>query len=218
MDSTGEQRKKLLVQDRGRWLSDAQLLELALRYAEPDRDASGLVRGLLEQFDGLSGLLTASREDLTQAADLSGEALEMLSLLSCLAQGRGDPDARPVLDSIQAWIDYLQPLLLGQRREQIYLLCLDGDARLKECAFLGEGSDCLVRLDLGQVCALARRSGATAVVLTHSHPSGLALPSHADIVATRACRAALAEQDIVLLDHLIFADDECVSMAQSGLL
>ena len=79
---------------------------------------------------------------------------------------------------------------------------------------------------LGYVCiawctAMARRFGrwwltAAGMVLGHNHPSGVALPSAEDRAATLQVRDALATMDIRLLDHIIVADDDFVSMADSG--
>lgn len=59
---------------------------------------------------------------------------------------------------------------------------------------------------------------ASQVVLAHNHVSGVACPSNADIETTLHLKQVLAEVDITLLDHLIFAGGDMVSMAQSGLL
>ena len=59
---------------------------------------------------------------------------------------------------------------------------------------------------------------AMVVVLAHNHPSGLALPSRDDRIATRMVREALDAVGIRLADHVIVADNDYVSMAESGLL
>ena len=50
----------------------------------------------------------------------------------------------------------------------------------------------------------------------HNHPSGLALPSADDIQTTKRLAVALDTVEIALIDHLVFSDDDYVSMAQSG--
>ena len=53
------------------------------------------------------------------------------------------------------------------------------------------------------------------LVLAHNHPSGVALPSPEDIQTTRRVAMALQAVEIVLVDHIIVADDDYVSIAQS---
>ena len=54
------------------------------------------------------------------------------------------------------------------------------------------------------------------VILAHNHPSGVALPSRTDEAATDRARAALETIGVVLLDHVIVADGDFVSLADSG--
>ena len=60
------------------------------------------------------------------------------------------------------------------------------------------------------------RDRATAVVLAHNHPSGLASPSDEDISTTRYVHDVLRKLDITLYDHVILADDDMVSLRDSG--
>ena len=69
-----------------------------------------------------------------------------------------------------------------------------------------------------QVVENALLCGASGVVLAHNHPSGIALPSESDRAATLWIRDALKPMDIRLLDHIIVADGDFVSMNQSGYL
>ena len=52
----------------------------------------------------------------------------------------------------------------------------------------------------------------------HNHPSGVALPSQEDIATTRLIRDALRTMNIQLVDHIVVADGDYVSMAASGML
>ena len=73
-------------------------------------------------------------------------------------------------------------------------------------------------ISIRKVVETALAAGATTVVLAHNHPSGIALPSQEDYVTTDRVAAALEVVGIQLLDHIIVADDDYVSMADSGVL
>jgi len=109
-------------------------------------------------------------------------------------------------------------LLDGQRRELLYQVCLDGKGKVLSCKCLSQGSADMTSLSIRQVVENALLSGAAGVVLGHNHPSGVALPSAEDRAATLQVRDALATMDIRLLDHIIVADGDFVSMEASGLL
>jgi DNA repair protein RadC len=64
----------------------------------------------------------------------------------------------------------------------------------------------------------ARANNAAAVIFAHNHPSGVAEPSRADEALTRQLKDALALVGIRVLDHIIVAGTDTVSLAERGLL
>ena len=54
------------------------------------------------------------------------------------------------------------------------------------------------------------------MILAHNHPSGLAVPSEADNAATEQIRYALKALGVELVDHIIIADGDYVSLRDSG--
>ena len=65
---------------------------------------------------------------------------------------------------------------------------------------------------------IALRRNAVGVALAHNHPHGLALPSREDIGLTKQIKQALQTVGVQLLEHVIVAGEEFVSMADSGML
>ena len=55
------------------------------------------------------------------------------------------------------------------------------------------------------------------MVLAHNHPSGIALPSREDVETTRRLAQALDAVGVILADHIIVADEDFVSLADSRL-
>ena len=100
----------------------------------------------------------------------------------------------------------------------MYQLCLDAKGRLLSCRKVCEGDASSVGLNLRKIVENALLCNAVLVALAHNHPSGVALPSHEDEIATIQIRDALAAVDVHLVDHIIVADRDFVSMADSGLL
>ena len=62
----------------------------------------------------------------------------------------------------------------------------------------------------------AMRINATRVILAHNHPRGVAVPSSEDLFMTREIGKLFEKVGIELVDHIIVADDDYVSMAASG--
>jgi DNA repair protein RadC len=69
-----------------------------------------------------------------------------------------------------------------------------------------------------EVVKRALHHQASAVVLAHNHPSGSVQPSRADEALTQTLKAALALIDVRVLDHIIVAQGQSLSMAERGLV
>ena len=114
--------------------------------------------------------------------------------------------------------DFLLERFAGEQHEVVYQLCLDRKGKLLTCKRLTEGSVASADLDIRKIVENAILCQASAVVLAHNHPSGVALPSQEDYAATDRVQAALATIGVELADHIIVADGDYVSMADSGFL
>ena len=66
--------------------------------------------------------------------------------------------------------------------------------------------------------AVARRANLSTagILLAHNHPHGTALPSTDDIKTTMTVANALESMGSMLVDHLIFADNDFISLSDSG--
>ena len=199
--------------------ADHELLELALFYAIPRRDTNELAHRLLEQFGSLKNVLSAPVEELQKVKGVGESAAVLLHLMPELERRAYQGAAKERnLGSVEKCGSYLLRLLGGETREVLYQLCLDGKGKLLLCRRLSQGDMDSAALSVRQVVNNALSCGASAVVLGHNHPSGVALPSEEDRAVTLRVRDALKTLDIRLLDHIVVADGDYVSMAQSGFL
>ena len=197
-----------------------EALELLLYYAIPRRDTNVLAHALLERYGSLSAVFNAPVEDLMRLEGIGESAAILLHLVPQLSRRAGLEDAvqsAAISSSVQAG-KYLLPLFEGKKREAVYQLCLDRKGKLLACKFLGEGGAASAVVDVRQVAENAILTAASAVILAHNHPSGVALPSAEDYAMTDRMKQALATVGVVLSDHIIVADGDFVSMADSGYL
>ena len=114
--------------------------------------------------------------------------------------------------------DYLAVRLGMLEHESFGVMLLDTRHRLIEFVELFRGTIDGASVHPREVVKLALARNAAAVLLAHPHPSGVAEPSRADELITTRLRDALALVDIRVLDHLIVAGGEVVSLAERGLL
>ena len=200
--------------------ADHEILELLLYYAIPRRDTNPIAHALMERYGSLPAVLAAPMEDLKRTEGIGESAAVLLHLVPqvCRRARLAQVGEDQVLNSSERAGAYLRECFEGESREVIYQLCLDRKGKLLACKRLGEGSVASADLDVRRLVENAILTGASAVILAHNHPSGVALPSDGDYTATMRVRAALNAIGIELADHIIVADGDFVSMADSGYL
>ena len=198
--------------------TDVQALELLLFYAIPQKDTNPIAHALLEHFGSLSQVLDAKVEDLETVSGISEHAATLLRLVTELGRFYQVDSAQrtEALTSLDACGAYLVPRFFGRKLETVFLLCLDAKCKVLCCRELGEGSVNAASISVRKVVEAAISSGATSVVLAHNHPSGVALPSADDVQTTRRIAAALSAVEVRLIDHIVVAEGDFISMAQSG--
>ena len=201
-------------------LSDVQVLEVALYYAIARRDTNEIAHALLRRFGSLSGVLEAPRAELLKI-DGVGESAADLLLLFIQMERRHLMDRagrETILDTTYKCAQYLMPRFIGAQEEVVYLLCLDAKCKALDCSLIHRGAVNMTAISVRKIVKAALDHNATSVVVAHNHPSGLALPSREDRATTLALKAALDAVDVVLVDHVIVADEDFVSLADDGLL
>lgn len=215
------QRLKQRFAERGEQaLDDRQLLELMLFYSVPQGDVNPLAHRLIQQFGSFAAVLDAAPEELKQVKGVGDHTALYLSmypqiLRRYLASRSGQGER---ITSSEDAGEYLLPCFFGAKNELLFLLCLDACGRVLSCRRLAEGDLRQVLIDSRTVLETASADRASAVVLAHNHMTGTAEPSRSDIELTLRLIPLLQAHGIQLLDHLVFADEEFVSMARDGLL
>ena len=199
-------------------LTDIQVLELLLFYANPRRDTNPIAHRLLNQFGSLSAVLDAPPELLGKVSGVGENAALLLHLVPCVCRRYLIDRAsyEQILDSTEKAGAFLVPYFFGARDEMVYLLCLDAKCKVLDCRMLSVGGVNTASVSVRKIVEAALACNATSVVLAHNHTSGIALPSKEDEATTRQIRTALDAVGILLADHIIVADDDFVSMADSG--
>ena len=194
------------------------VLELLLFYAMPRQDTNPIAHALLDRFGSLSQVLDASTDKLMEVKGIGIHAATLIRLAKDVGRAYDISRARQetVLPTIEQCGEYLKSFFRGRRFETVFLLSLDAKLKVLACREVGEGSVNYASVPVRRVVEMALEAGASSVVLAHNHPSGIALPSGEDIQTTRRLAAALSAVEIVLVDHIIVADEDYVSMVQSG--
>ena len=195
------------------------VLELLLFYSIPRKDTNPLAHRLISRFGSLSGVFDANPEELMKVEGITENTAVLISMVPQMARKYLE-DKADAVNAIGGFKDigmYLMPKFVGRTVETIMLASLDNKNKIISCNIVAEGETDRATLSKRKVMEEAMRVGATRVILAHNHPRGFAMPSSEDIYLTREIYALLASVGIELVDHIIFAEDDFVSLAVSGI-
>jgi len=199
-------------------LPDHNVLELLLFYSIPRGDVNPLAHDLVDRFGSLAAVFDAPIEKLMSVPGVGENTARLIKLIPQVSRryliSRAKFDG--ILSSPAAAGRYLLPYFYAERDEVVYLVCLDGKRQVLSCRCLFRGSVNSANVSVRKLVETALSCNAASVILAHNHPSGIAVPSREDEATTRRIMAALDAVEIELADHIVVADDDFVSMADSG--
>lgn len=193
-------------------------LEFLLFYCVHMKNTSELAHRLLDAFGSLSAVFDAPYDALRNFG-LSESQASFLKLIPEMARLYIDDKH----NNINKVVDYdnigdsILRKFIGRENENVLLLLLDAKGKEVFCGIVSKGSLSNTNLPIRKIVDFALRYNAKSAIIAHNHPSGLALPSRDDLEATANVSNALSLIGVRLLDHYIVADNDCVSLAQSGI-
>lgn len=195
------------------------VLELVLFYSVPRKDTNPLAHRLINRFGSLSGVFDAKPEELMKVDGVTENTAALLSMIPQVARKylEDKADAANVIGGFSDIGEYLMPKFVGRTVETIILAALDNKNKIISCRIVAEGENDHANISKRKVMEEAMRSGATRVIIAHNHPRGFAIPSNEDIYFTEEIYSLLKSVGIELVDHMVFAEDDYISFAASGI-
>ena len=193
------------------------VLELLLFYSIPRRDTNEIAHNLINAFGSLSNVFDASYEELLKVDGVGEASALLIKLVPAIGKKYINDRAKSgtVIRDTASVAEYLLPKFYGATNEIVMLVCMDNKNRVKNCSIISEGTVNFADVNYRKIMELALRCSSTAVILAHNHPQGLPVPSQSDVETTRSLMKLLNTVSIKLLDHIIIADGQYTSMADS---
>ncbi len=215
----GRLRQRLLSSN-GAGLHDHEVIEYILALAIPRRDTKPLAKGLIDEFGGFSGLLTADSDSLQNYPGLGESSIAALKIVQVAALRLISEPMReqPILSSWQALLDYLRADMAHLINERVRVLHLNSKNRLIRDELVSDGSIDQAAIYTREVIKRALELGSAAIILVHNHPSGDSTPSRQDIAITRDICDAAGKLGITVHDHIVIGKDGHTSFRSKGLL
>lgn len=194
-------------------------VENMLRHARPKQDNAAIMKTLRERFVSAEAMFSADAYLLEKCGLHPHDAL-LMHCMPAIARYSGlsayDKSCR--LDRLSTVSDYLITNFHGFQEERFYMLHLDARGRLITSTLLQEGmSDCSL-FNLKKLLSDVVRVSPKAVIISHNHPACTLRPSQEDLACTMDALRALSVVGVPLLDHIIIAGKDAVSLRENGFI
>ncbi len=200
--------------------SEHKVLEYVLQRVLPRVDTNGIAHMMINKCEGFENVFSAPKEQLEDVIGVGKETAEYIHMLGELIRYYNNlhlNKSKFELNS-ETCEDYMLKLFSGEEHEIVYIICLDAANHILLREVIFEGGFETVEVDIARIMRIAIKSNAAYIVLAHNHPSGISIPSNADIVTTQTIERALHLGGIKLLDHIVVAGRKCTSMRSGGYL
>ena len=202
-------------------LSDAELLAILIRTGTKKSSAVDLARELLQNAgNNLNELGKLTTGELQKVKGIGHT--KSITLLAALELGRrrhaGMPLQKTSIHNSNDIAVYLRTVLKDYAFEVFAVLFLNRANKVNHFEIISKGGITGTVADPRIILKKALDAQATAIVLSHNHPSGNLKPSRADEDLTQKIKLAASFLDIKVLDHVIVSDEGYFSFADEGII
>ncbi len=214
-------REKLLLKGSAS-LSNSELLAILINNGTKDKTAVDLAKDLLAAVNNdLQKLGKLSVQDYLQLKIKGLGKAKSIAISAALELGiRRDSTEKKktIILSSKDIAEYLRSQLQYKKHEVFAVVFLNRANKILHHEIISEGGITGTVADPRIILRKALEHNATAIILSHNHPSGNLKPSKQDEDLTYKIKEAAKYFDIVITDHIIVSDEGYFSFADQGIL
>ncbi len=196
-----------------------KVLEMLLFYSIPRKDTNELAHKLINRFGSLAAVLDAPVNELLKIKGVGENTVALLKLIMPVARvymNSKNIFCQAKTESFSEILDSIANRYIGITEETVIMTSFSNSGKILGSDVIGKGDVASVGISIRRIIETVVSRNATSVIISHNHPSGNAIPSASDIAITEKITEALSNIDVKLIDHLIVADGDYVSMRQSS--
>lgn len=201
-------------------LSNSELLAVILRTGTQAENVISLSHRLINNFEGINGLLEATKEELMEVKGIKeAKAAQILSVAELskrfLTYRSGDSYR---ITSPEHAANLIMVELRTHKKEVLKVLLLNTKNVVIGVFNASIGSLNSSIVHPREIFKEAIKKSAASIILAHNHPSGDPTPSQEDISSTSRIKEVGKIIGIELLDHIIIGDGKYISLKEKNLL
>ncbi len=190
-------------------MSLEEILILNLYYAGQKNDAIAVTKELLSKYNSFSQVLINPKEILHDISKINESSTAFFNILTKIS--RIYVSDRNMLHP-ENLNEQLAFHFVGQPTEIFAILLLDNNDKILLNSTVCKGIIRKVDVRNSKIIDMAKEYKATKVIIAHNHPYGFLRTSIDDILFTRDLLDALKLVNIVLIDHLVFRNEDYISI------
>jgi DNA repair protein RadC len=185
-------------------LSNQELLAIILRTGTKSESVLTLANKILYKLESISDLNDLTLNELMSIKGIGiAKALEIKAAIEFgIRIIRDEQDHEQVL-SPSAVYELLKDEMRLLKQEHLYALYLNIKGKLISKKVITKGTTNMTFIDDKEIIKWACKHSASAIIISHNHPSGDPTPSMEDLRATEKLIKSTRLVDIPLLDHII---------------
>lgn len=213
-------REKMMKLGAGA-LSNAELFGILINTGNKEKSAVDIARDLLEL--GNQNLDNLGKLSLNEIKKIKGIGnAKAVTIMAALEIGKRRQTSllpeKTKITSSKELAAFLSLKLKDYNHEVFGVVYLNRAHKINHFEIISSGGITGTVADPRMILKLALEVKATAIVLSHNHPSGNLKPSKADELLTEKIKQAASFFDIQVLDHIIISDEGYFSFADDGML
>lgn len=203
-------REKLLIKGVSS-LSDAELIAILIGSGNKNETAVELSQRILHSTqNNLNQLGKLNVKELVNNFNGIGEA-KAITIIAALELGKRRKEENrltlPQINSSKDVYSILYPILSDLKYEETWVLLLNRSNKVIRKYQVSKGGISGSIIDIRLIMKEAIDAVASAMILSHNHPSGNIKPSIEDDTITNKLKKAGLLMDIPLLDHIIIGEN-----------
>lgn len=219
-----ERPRERLIEKGADALSPGELVAILLRTGLRGANVLDIGKSLVEKYGSLEALARASVDDLCAVKGIGPDKAVTLVAAFTLARRMAEELRReaPLLDNAEAVANLMREDNRRRGVESFQVILVNTRRRFMSVVKIADGTLDTILVHPREVFKPALAANASAIILTHNHPSGDPTPSEADIKVTRDLIRAGQLMKIEVLDHVIMGsrdaarDRDYVSLRELG--
>ena len=188
-----------------------ELLEMLLFHIIPYKNTNEISKNLIARFDGIDGVLSATREELMSVDGVGARVADMLVDIGkiSLTEDVGNASEK----SFQSFDDYCEvgeffvEYFRGLQSSAVLLVLLNNKMELIDCVRLYDVDYESAKIKPGPFIDAVIENNASVAIIAHNHPYGPLFPTQGDFATNSMISSSLSAMGIPLLEHYIVSGD-----------